>query len=124
MKFDFDFINHEKTTFCVLRFISYSFTASDGSEESTAGRVVAPCSMMAHRGLRSKEARRARKQEYRLRQTTSHSSLLVARKVMYPANSTKRLSRLTRPTLILKLRNVQIYIRRMQLHKLVSSMLP
>ena len=63
----------------MLRFFSYSFTASDGSEESTAGRVVSPCSIMMHHGLRSKEARRARKQKYRLRQTTSHSSLLVAR---------------------------------------------
>ena len=63
----------------MLRFFSNSFTASDGSEESTAGRVVSPCSIMMHHGLRSEEARRARKQKYRLRQTTSHSSLLVAR---------------------------------------------
>ena len=61
------------------RFFFYSFTASDGSEESTTGRVVSPCSIMVHRGLRSIEARRARKQKYRLRQTTSHSSQLVAR---------------------------------------------
>ena len=33
---------------------------------------------MMHNGRRSKEARRARKQKYRLRQTTSHYSLLVA----------------------------------------------
>ena len=79
MKFDFDIINHETRTFCVLRFFSYSFTASDGSEESTAGRVVAPCSIMVHHGFRSNQARRAIKQKYRLRQTTSHSSLLVAR---------------------------------------------
>ena len=77
--FDFDFLNHEKTTFCVLRFFSYSFTASDGSQEFTAGRVVSPCSIMMHHGYRSKEARRARKQKYILRQTTSHSSLLVDR---------------------------------------------
>ena len=32
---------------------------------------------MMHYGFRSKEARRARKQKYRLRQTTSHSSPLV-----------------------------------------------
>ena len=57
----------------------YSFTASDGSEGSTAGRVVSPCSIMMHHGFRSKEARCARKQRYQLRQTTSHSSLLVAR---------------------------------------------
>ena len=61
------------------RFFSYSFTASDGSEESTAGRVVSPCSIMMHHGFRSIEARRARKQKYRLRQTTSHSSMFVAR---------------------------------------------
>ena len=63
----------------MLRFFSYSFTASDGSEESTAGRVVSPCSIMMHHGLRSKEARRARKKKCRLSQTASHSSLLVAR---------------------------------------------
>ena len=34
---------------------------------------------MMHHGFRSKEARRARKQKYRLLQTTSHSSLLVSR---------------------------------------------
>ena len=63
----------------MLCFFSYSFTVSDGSEESTAGRVVSTCSIMMHHGLRSKEARRARKKKYRLRQTISHSSLLVAR---------------------------------------------
>ena len=68
----------KSTTLCVLRFF-YSFTASDGSKESTAGRVVSSCSTMMHNGFRSKEARRERKQEYRLRQITSHSSLLVAR---------------------------------------------
>ena len=46
---------------------------------STAGRVESPSSIMMHHDFRSKEARRARKQEYRLLQTTSHSSLLVAR---------------------------------------------
>ena len=49
----------------MLRFFSYSFPVSDGSEETTAG-------------FRSKEARRARKQKYRLHQTILHSSLLVA----------------------------------------------
>ena len=34
---------------------------------------------MVHHGFRSKKARRARKQKYLSRQTTSHSSLLVAR---------------------------------------------
>ena len=61
------------------RFFSYSITASDGSEESTAGRVISPSSIMMHHGFRSQEPRRAREQKYRLRQTTSNSSLLVAR---------------------------------------------
>ena len=68
----------------MLRFFSYSFTVSDGSVETTAGRVVSPCSIMVHHGFRSKEARRARKQKYRSRQTTSHSSLLVARQSDVP----------------------------------------
>ena len=76
---DFDFLDLERTTFCLLCFFSYSFTASDDSEESTADRVVSPCSIMMHHGMRSEEARRAREQIYRLRQTKSHSSLLVAR---------------------------------------------
>ena len=57
---------------------SYSFTASDGTEESTAGRVVSPCSIMVHHGFRSRGMRHARKQKYPLRQATSLSSLLVA----------------------------------------------
>ena len=48
MQFDFDFLNHEKITLCVLRFFFYSFTASDGSEEFTLGHVVSPCSIMVH----------------------------------------------------------------------------
>ena len=60
--FDFDFVSLEKTTFCVLRFFSYSFTASDGSEESNAGRAASPCTVMEHHGFRSQKARRARKQ--------------------------------------------------------------
>ena len=78
MKFDFDFLNLDNTTLCVLCFFFYSFTASDGSEESTGGRAVSPCSIMAHHGSKSKEARRARKHKYQIRQTTSHSSLLAA----------------------------------------------
>ena len=68
----------------MLRFFSYSFTVSDGSVETTAGRVVSPCSIMVHHGFRSKEVRRTRKQEYRSRETTSHSSLLVARQSDVP----------------------------------------
>ena len=63
----------------MLHFFSYSITASDRSEGSTAGRVASPCSVMMHHGLRSKEVWHARKQKYRILQTTSHSSLLVAR---------------------------------------------
>ena len=40
-----------------FHFFPYSVTASNGSEESTAGCVVSPCSIMMHHGLRSKEAR-------------------------------------------------------------------
>ena len=67
----------KKTTFCVLRFF-YSFTASNGSEGYTVGRVVSTCSIKMHYGFRTKDARHARKQKYRLHQITSHSSLLVA----------------------------------------------
>ena len=64
---------------CVLHFFSYSFTVSDGSVETITGRVASPYSIMVHNGFRSEEARRARKQKYRSRQTASHSSLMVAR---------------------------------------------
>ena len=66
------------TAVCIY-FFSHSFTASDGSGESTAGDVVSPCSFKMHHGFRSNDVWRARKQKYRLCQTTSHSSLLVAR---------------------------------------------
>ena len=39
---------------------------------------------MVHHGFRSKGTRHARKQKYRLRQTTSHFSLLLARQVDAP----------------------------------------
>ena len=90
----------------MLRFFSYSFTASDGSEESTAGRVVSPCSIMMHHGFRSKEARRAGKQKYRSHQTTSHSPLLIARQ----GDVSKRFSWLTRLTSIVLRMNVQTYM--------------
>ena len=44
------------------RLFFYSFTASCRSEETNAGRDVSPCSIMVHHGFRSKEARRASKQ--------------------------------------------------------------
>ena len=40
--------------------------------------MVSSCSIMVLHGFRSKKARHAEKQKYRLHQTTSHSSLLVA----------------------------------------------
>ena len=40
----------------MLRFFSYSFTASDGYEESNAGRVESPSSIIMHHGFKSKEA--------------------------------------------------------------------
>ena len=64
-----------KTTFCVHRFFFYSFTASDGSEGTTAGCVVSLRSIMVHHGFRSKEVRHAIKLSIT---PTSHSSLLVA----------------------------------------------
>ena len=62
----------------------YSFTASDGSEGSTAGRVVSPCSIMMHHGFRSKEARRAgsKNTDYAKQHHTPHCWLPA--KVMYP----------------------------------------
>ena len=47
----FDFLNLEKTIFCVLCLFSYSYSVSDGSEESTAGHVESPCSIMMYHGL-------------------------------------------------------------------------
>ena len=91
---------------------SYSFTASDGPDESTAGRVVSPYAIKMHLGLTSKEARRARKQIYRLRQTTSHSSLLVARQGDVSRKLNHVLFWLTRSTSILLMMNDQIYIPR------------
>ena len=68
-----DRFNIVRTTFCVHRFF-YSFTASDGSEGTTAGCVVA-LSLVDH-GFRSKEV--CKKTKFLLHQTSSHSSLLVA----------------------------------------------
>ena len=54
-------------------------TASHGLEVATAGCVVSPRSIMVHHGFRSKDMKHTRKQDIPLCQTTSHSSLLVAR---------------------------------------------
>ena len=108
----------------------YSFTASDGSEESTAGRVVSPCSIMMHHGFRSvlyssiachkpfgfnlrerKKERRGVQEsnniDYAKQHHTPHCWLPA--KVMYPVKSTKCFSWLTRSTSILLMMNVQIY---------------
>ena len=64
---------------CASFLLLFPRGASDGSDGTTAGRVISPRSIVVHHDLRSKEARSARKQTNRLRQATSHSSLLVAR---------------------------------------------
>ena len=87
-----------RTTFSAHRFIFYPFTATDGSLGNTAGRVKSPRSIMVHHCFRSKEVRRARKQniDYGKQHYTPHCWL--PSKVMYPENSTKRFSWLTRST--------------------------
>ena len=65
-----------KTTFCAHLFFYYSFTVFDGTEATTAGRVVSPRSIMMYHDFRGEACK---KTKYRIRQTTSHSSLLVAR---------------------------------------------
>ena len=85
-----------ETIFCAHRFFLYIMTVSDGSEGSTAGRVVSPRSIMEHQ--RSKEVTCARKQN--IDNATWHSSQLVAAKLMYPAKSANRFSWLNRPTSI------------------------
>ena len=76
-----------KTTVCPHSFFFHSITASDGSEGTTAGRVVSPRSIMVHHGLRSKEVRCARKQnnDYAKQHHTPHCWLPT--KVIYPANT-------------------------------------
>ena len=87
------------TTLCTHRSF-YSFTASDGSDGTTAGRVVSPRSIMVHHGLRNKKTRRAIKQNiYYVKQHHTPHCLLPA-KVIYPVNSTKYFSWLTRSTSI------------------------
>ena len=80
-----------KTTLCAHHFFFYSFTASDGSEGTTAGYVVSPHFMMVHRGFRS-----ARKQNinYIKQHYTIHC--WIPTRVMYPVNLTKCRSCLTR----------------------------
>ena len=92
-------------------FFFYCFTASAGSEATTAGRVVSPRPIMVHHGFRREEERRVGKQniDYAKQHHTPQSWLSA--NVMYPANLTKRFSGLTRSTpILLLLKNVQIYI--------------
>ena len=86
------------TTLCARHFFFYPFTASNGSEGTTAGRVVSHRSTTEHHGFRSKEARCARKQniDYAKQLNTPHCWL--PNKVMYPANLTRSFSWLTRST--------------------------
>ena len=71
-----------RNTFSAHCFL-YSFTASDGSDGTTAGHVVLPRSMMTHHGLRCKEARQARKKINYVKQHHTLHCWLPA-KVMYP----------------------------------------
>ena len=86
------------TTFWAHCLFSYSFTASVGSDGTTAGRVESPRHIMVHQGFRRKEVRRARQQniDYTKQHHTPHCWLPA--KVMHPANSTKHFSWLTRST--------------------------
>ena len=87
-----------KTTFS-MHHVFYSFTASDGSEGTTAGHVVSPHSIMVHHGFRSEDVRHARK--LNIDYTKHHTPhCWLPAKVMYPANSTKCFSWLTRSTAI------------------------
>ena len=83
------------TTLCVHHFLFCSFTASDGSEGTTADCAVLPCSILVDHGFRTKEVRHARKQniDYAKQHHTSHHWLPT--KVMYPTYSTNRFSWLT-----------------------------
>ena len=49
-----DYINAHRSFF-------HSLTAPEGSEGTTAGRVVASCSITVHHGYRSNEVKRAKK---------------------------------------------------------------
>ena len=91
----------------MLRFFFYSFTASDGSEESTTGRMVSPCSIMVSE-VNSRGEQESKNTDYAKQHHTPHCWLHA--KVIYPANSTKRFSWLTRSASILLMKNVQIYI--------------
>ena len=92
------------------RFLSHCFTASGGSEESAAGRVASPCSIMMHHcsDLLRRGVQESKNIDYAKQHYTLHCWLPA--KVMYAANSTKRFSWLTRSTSILLMKNVQIYI--------------
>ena len=89
----------------MLGFFSYSFTASDGSEESTPGRVVSPCSTMVSE-VRRRGVQESMNIDYAKQHHTPHCWLPA--KVMYPANSTKRFSWFSRSTSIVLMKNVQI----------------
>ena len=74
-----------RTTYCVLCFFFYSFTASNGSEGTTAGCVVSPRSIVVHRSFRSKEARHA------IKQNVHYLNSITLLTVGCPPNPTKHL---------------------------------
>ena len=88
-----------KTAIRAHRFIFYSFTASDGSERTTADFVLSPRSTMVHHGFRSKEARRVRKQNIVYPKNITHLTVCwLPAKMIYPANSTRCFTWLSRST--------------------------
>ena len=103
-------LSHDQTAFCALHFFFYSFTASDASEGTTAGCVASPRTIMVCHGFRSNETRRARKQKINYPKQQHTPQCWLPAKVMHPANSTKRFSRLTHSSPIFIVKNVQIYI--------------
>ena len=127
--FDFVILNLEKTTFYVLCFFSYSFTAFDYSEESTAvvwyHLVLSLYTMVSEVDRRDvwchlvlswctmvSEVERRDVQESRNIDYAKHHSphCCLPTKVMYPADSSKHFSWLTCSTSILLVKNIQIYI--------------
>ena len=81
-------------------FLFLSFTASDGSDGTTAGRVVSLRSIMVHRGFISKEVRCARKRYIVCAKQHHTPHCWLPAKVMYLTSSTERFFLLTCSTQI------------------------
>ena len=75
-----------------------SSIASNGSEGTTAGRMVSTRSTMMLHCFRNKKARRAINQDIDYPKQCHIPHCWLSAKVMYPANSTKSFSWLTRST--------------------------